>query len=248
MTDENTYDLATSTEPFFDDLAELYERFVRIRDAEDSPVRSWLRKQLPGGARAIDVGCGGGTNCGLLAERYDEVVGVDISQRMLDIAAAKEGRSHVRYECRSALDLDPRVDGIFDLVLSVNSVFHMGPAEIILPRLRDLVAPGGRLVIVDVTQPDSEVGEIPSQHSSYAFDMAKMIYDTFGNVEAAADSMRLMLHPRWLEMSSVHRPLSREDFSRTYIAALPGVHITEEIIPTLSAAVWHAQSAPCQQR
>ena len=97
----------SAAEPYFDDLAELYERFAHVRDSATSPVRSWLTAQLSTGARAIDVGCGGGNNCGLLAERYDEVVGVDISRKMLDIARTKTTRVPVRYECRSATDLTP---------------------------------------------------------------------------------------------------------------------------------------------
>ncbi|MFI9386591.1 class I SAM-dependent methyltransferase [Kutzneria sp. NPDC052558] len=228
----------SATEPYFDDLAELYERFTQVRDAATSPVRSWLTAQLPAGTRAIDVGCGGGNNCGLLAERYDEVVGVDISQKMLDIAATKPSRSPVRYECRSATDLSPARDGRFDLVMSVNAVFHMGPADVVLPILRDLVAPGGRLVIIDVTRPD-DVAE-PPERSAQAFETGKIIYQVCGDVEAAVDSIRMMLHPRWLEMSEQAAPLTEAEFELQYGKALPGVRITTNIIPTMSAAVWDA--------
>jgi 2-polyprenyl-3-methyl-5-hydroxy-6-metoxy-1,4-benzoquinol methylase len=225
-------------EAYFDDLAELYERFTQIRDAATSPVRSWLTAQLSTGARAIDVGCGGGNNCGMLADFYDEVVGVDTSQKMLDIAATKPSRVPVRYECRSATDLTPERDGRFDLVMSVNAVFHMGPADEVLPTLRDLVAPGGRLVIIDVTQPDGAAAA--SEQSGYAFETAKIIYDVSGDVEAAADSLRMMLHPRWLEMSAAAVPLTDSEFAPQYEKALPGVRITKDILPTMSAAVWDA--------
>jgi 2-polyprenyl-3-methyl-5-hydroxy-6-metoxy-1,4-benzoquinol methylase len=228
----------STPEAYFDDLAELYERFTQIRDAATSPVRSWLTAQLSTGARAVDVGCGGGNNCGLLAERYDEVVGVDISRKMLDIAAAKPSRVPVRYECRSATDLTPERDGLFDLVMSVNAVFHMGPADEVLPVLRALVAPGGRLVIIDVTQPDSSAE--PREQSAYAFETAKIIYDVSGDVEAAVDSARMMLHPRWLEMSAGVMPLTDTEFALQYEKALPGVRITKDVIPTMSAAVWDA--------
>lgn len=228
----------SAPEAYFDDLAELYERFTGIRDAATSPVRSWLISQLPAGKRAIDVGCGGGNNCGLLADRYDEVVGVDISQKMLDIAAVKPTRVPVRYECREALSLSPDRDGLFDLVMSVNAVFHMGPVDQVLPVLSSLVAPGGRLVIVDVTQPDGAAA--PAEQSAYAFETGKIIYDVSGDVEAACDSIRMMLHPRWLEMSAQAMPLTDTEFALQYEKALPGVRITRDLIPTMSAAVWDA--------
>jgi len=228
----------STTEPYFDDLADLYERFTQVRDAATSPVRSWLRTQLSTGARAIDVGCGSGNNCGLLAERYDEVVGVAISRRMLDIAVTKSSRIPVRYECRSATDLTPERDGLFDLVLSVNAVFHMGPADVVLPTLRELVAPGGRIAVIDVTRPDG--ASEPREQSAYAFETAKIIYDVSGDVDAAVDSARMMLHPRWLEMSERAMPLTDSEFTLQYERALPGVRIVRDIIPTMSAAVWDA--------
>jgi 2-polyprenyl-3-methyl-5-hydroxy-6-metoxy-1,4-benzoquinol methylase len=231
--------VATDPEPYFDELADLYERFTSVRDAATSPIRSWLVEHLVPGKRAIDIGCGGGNNCLMLADRYDDVVGVDISQRMLDIAATKPSRVPVRYECRGALDLSPDTDGTFDLVMSVNAVFHIGPADTVLKRLRELVAPGGRLLIIDVTQPDA-AGAQPSEQSAYAFETAKIVYEISGDVEAAADSMRMMLHPRWLEMSAQHAPLTDTEFARAYTAALPGVRITKDLVPTMSAALWNA--------
>ncbi|MFI6523652.1 class I SAM-dependent methyltransferase [Streptomyces uncialis] len=231
-------------QPYFDDLADLYERFTSIRDGATSPVRSWLVGQLPKGQRALDIGCGGGNNCVMLAERYDEVVGVDISRRMLDIAAAKPARVPVRYQHRSALDLTPAADGTFDLVMSVNAVFHLGPAPQVLPRLRDLVAPGGRLVVIDVTRPDATGTDTdaapPAERDTYAFDTARTIYEVSGDADAAADSLRMMLHPRWLEMSAAHMPLTYGEFVRAYREQLPGVRITRDLIPTMSAAVWDA--------
>ncbi|MGX2998845.1 class I SAM-dependent methyltransferase [Streptomyces sp. JNUCC 64] len=229
-----------SPEPYFDDLADLYERFTRVRDAATSPVRSWLVDRLPGGRRALDVGCGGGNNCVLLADHYDDVTGVDISRRMLDIAAAKPSRVPVRYQHRGALELTPAADGLFDLVLSVNAVFHLGPADEVLPRLRDLVAPGGRLVVIDVTRSDDQDTAPPGEQSAYAFDTARTLYEVSGDADAAADSLRMMLHPRWREMSAAHMPLTRSGFEDAYRAQLPGVVLTPDLIPTMSAAVWDA--------
>ncbi|HEX8868693.1 MAG TPA: methyltransferase domain-containing protein, partial [Lentzea sp.] len=157
---------------------------------------------------------------------------------MLDIAATKPTRVPVRYECREALSLSPDRDGLFDLVMSVNAVFHMGPVDEVLAVLRSIVAPSGRLVIVDVTQPDGAAA--PAEQSAYAFETGKIVYDVSGDVEAACDSIRMMLHPRWLEMSKQAMPLTDTEFELQYAKALPGVRITRDLIPTMSAAVWDA--------
>lgn len=231
-------DSVEKCEVYFDDLAEMYERFTAVRDAGTSPIRRWLVERLPGGERALDVGCGSGNNCVMLAEHYGEVVGVDVAQRMLDIAATKATRVPVRYECRSALELSPDIDGRFDLVMSVNALFHMGSAHVVLPRLRELVAPGGRLLIVDVTCPDDAT--VTGSPDSYAFDNARIVYEASGSADLAADALRMMLQPRWLEMRAALTPPTDSEFLHDYAAALPGVRFTQNLMPTLSAAVWDA--------
>lgn len=73
--------------PYLDDLAELYDRFI--------------------GAMDLDLGCGNGRTCRMIADRYQEVIGVDVSSQVLEIAQAKDNPPNVRYECRDVLDLSP---------------------------------------------------------------------------------------------------------------------------------------------
>jgi SAM-dependent methyltransferase len=232
-----------TVEPYFNDLAELYERFIQLLESDHSPVRRWLLDQLPGGTRGLDVGCGGGRNCALLAARYDEVLGVDIAQGMLDLAIAERSGPNIRYECRSVFDLSPERDGRFDAVISVNSVFHMGPPETVLSTMRNLVAPGGRLVIIDVVLDGDWDVHSSGWQVAYAFDTARMSYLMSGSVEMAADAIRLMLHPRWQEMSTTNLPLTPEEFQTSYANVLPGVEFGNPA-PTLCSAVWTAPAEP----
>jgi SAM-dependent methyltransferase len=235
--------MTTHTKPYFDDFAELYERVSRIRDGAGGPVRDWLVERFPPGRRALDIGCGSGNNCALLAEHYAEVTGVDISPKMLEIAAAKPTRVPVRYECRDVLELTPASHGQFDLVMSVNAVFFMGPAMQVLPRLAGLVAPGGRLVVIDVNRPDEQPDSADDVRNGnpHAFDTAKMIYETYRDADAAADTLRMMLHPRWLEMKQRYIAPTYAEFAREYQAALPGVQISKDVLPGMSAALWDAR-------
>jgi SAM-dependent methyltransferase len=68
------------------------------------------------GQRVLDVGCGPGRHAYALAERGMEVVGVDISRRFVDIAAAgaPPGASFVRADAR-----DLRCDAEFDAAISL---------------------------------------------------------------------------------------------------------------------------------
>ncbi len=71
---------------FFDSQAETYEEnpFAQHTEAE---VEFFLRLfPLPKGASVLDVGCGTGRHARALASRGYEVVGVDISPKMIDVA------------------------------------------------------------------------------------------------------------------------------------------------------------------
>jgi SAM-dependent methyltransferase len=233
--------------PYLDDLADLYDRFIRVMDLPNNPGRIWLMSELPGGGRALDLGCGNGRTCRMIADRYREVVGVDVSSRVLEIAQAKGNPANVRYECRDVLDLSPEGDGTFDTVFTTNSAFSMGPVDVVLPQFRRLVAPGGRLVVLDMTRPDED-SSAPTDgaekpQSFQPFEIAHSIYQISGDTEIVIDALRYMLHPRWKEMSDANTPLTLSEFRREYRRFFPGVQITENVIPNLSGAVWQADPA-----
>jgi ubiquinone/menaquinone biosynthesis C-methylase UbiE len=182
----------------------------------------------------------------MIADRYREVVGVDVSSRVLEIAHAKDNPPNVRYECRDALDLSPERDGTFDTVFTTNSAFSMGPPDVVLPQFRRLVAPGGKLVVLDMTRPDEDspaaTGTIERPKSFQPFEIAHSIHQLSGDTEMVIDALRYMLHPRWKEMSEEHIPLTLSEFRKEYCKFFPGVRITENVIPNLSGAVWQARS------
>lgn len=225
---------------YFDDFAERYVRFNALRDRLVPAIVDWLRAQLPGGGRAVDLGCGEGRHTTLLADRYREVLAVDVSPQMLRLARAERARPHVRYEQRGVRDVTPGQDGVFDAVLSVNVLHHVGPLETVLPHLRRLVAPGGRLVLADIVAGPGW-GD-PDWHLEQAFQAARGFYQlSDGDPDVAADVLRLTLHPRWLAMMVADIPPSRELFHRHVDAAFPGAVFDDELHPAMGAASWQAR-------
>src|SRR5262245_58409176 len=71
---------------------------------------------LKPGMRLLDVGCGPGRHAYALAERGIEVVGVDISQRFVDLANddAPPGATFLRADARALA-----FDGDFDVAISL---------------------------------------------------------------------------------------------------------------------------------
>jgi 2-polyprenyl-3-methyl-5-hydroxy-6-metoxy-1,4-benzoquinol methylase len=214
---------------YFDELAELFHTFA---GDTDGIYRGWLTETVPDrsdrtGSRACDLGCGSGRFTGLLAERYQHVLAVDLAEREIELARAGHGNlPGVRFDQRNLLDVTPEVDGRFDLVFSVNTVHHLRAHDIVLPHLAGLVAPGGDVVVVDIIDP----GDWRSLdwHISEAFRDAEESYRARSQrSDIAAEVVRLRLHPSWLEHVTTNVPLRRAEFQRRYAVAFPGARFAD---------------------
>lgn len=104
----------------------------------------------PPWGRVLDVGCGEGLLTRRIAPFARRVDGVDADHAM--IARARELAPRLTYVHADALVAD--VDGPYDLVTCVATVHHLGLGPG-LTRLRELLAPGGTLVVIGLAQPTS---------------------------------------------------------------------------------------------
>ncbi|WP_181787884.1 class I SAM-dependent methyltransferase [Streptomyces phytophilus] len=117
-----------------------------------------ILRAVPEGCRdALDVGCGDGLLARKLAVRAERVTGVDNSPEM--IASAREqaaGRPGLDFVAGDFLTADLPAPG-YDFICSVSAVHQMDftPA---LARMRDLLRPGGVLVVVGLAR-ERSVGD-----------------------------------------------------------------------------------------
>jgi SAM-dependent methyltransferase len=107
----------------------------------------------PGCERALDVGCGNGELTREIHRRgVREVVGID-----RNVPCVERSRTHPESGDIGYVVGDVLGGGLkrasFDLVSAVSSLHHMD-ARAGLTRLRELVAPGGVLVVVGLARPD----------------------------------------------------------------------------------------------
>jgi demethylmenaquinone methyltransferase/2-methoxy-6-polyprenyl-1,4-benzoquinol methylase len=120
--------------------------------------RAAARAELEPGDAALDVCCGTGDLAFELAGRVGprgSVVGCDFSEPMLELArskAAERNLGQVRFEWADALEL-PYADGSFDAVTVGFGVRNLVDLEGGLEQLVRVLRPGGRLVILEITQP-----------------------------------------------------------------------------------------------
>jgi SAM-dependent methyltransferase len=220
----------------FDPIAEMYERYADINDAV---FRPHLERMLPAsGQRGIDLGCGSGRFTGLLADRCGEVLGVDVAEREVAIAEAKRARPNIEYRVVSLLDVSAEKDGPFDVVLSVNTLFHLfadRDVDDVLGHVRSLVAPGGTAVIVDVVTPGPRAILI---HRWWGVTDAARTLRRRRSLGDAWAVLRLRQHPVWMQHARRNQPLTRPDFHERYEAHFPGAEFIDGIDPFICAVTW----------
>jgi SAM-dependent methyltransferase len=98
------------------------------------------------GLRVLDLGCGAGQLAHYLAtEGAAEVVGVDVSERMLALARADRAHPHVRYQ-RAAIEELALPAASFDLVVSSLAFHYVDDYAGLVGRIAGWLALGGVLV------------------------------------------------------------------------------------------------------
>jgi SAM-dependent methyltransferase len=140
-------------EPVADHLGAAYLRYSFTKGTEQEVTFLVEALRLEPGMRVLDVGCGPGRHAHALAERGIEVLGVDISQRFVDLAtaAAPPGASFRRADAR-ALDLDAEFDAAVSLCQGAFGLAGGPGAPLdgdgaVLAGIARALRPGGRLAV-----------------------------------------------------------------------------------------------------
>ncbi len=98
------------------------------------------------GSRVLDLGCGAGQLTLYLAQAgAAEVIGVDLSERMLEIAIAERSDARVTY-IRASMDEVEFPSGRFELVVSSLAVHYVEDYSALTRRIAGWLVPGGTLV------------------------------------------------------------------------------------------------------
>lgn len=134
------------------DLKETYNRIAEDWHRDHTQDDWWVEgtdafiQELPSGGRVLDVGCGSGVKSKYLSEHGLKVIGIDISDKLLDIA--RREIPSIEFRELSMYDLDSMQE-TFDGVFAQASLLHIprkDAGEIVQKMARRLV-PGGLLYI-----------------------------------------------------------------------------------------------------
>jgi ubiquinone/menaquinone biosynthesis C-methylase UbiE len=130
------------------------DRYERLWQAQLAPAQCELISQaaLSPGERVLDVACGTGL-VALQAARAvgsgGRVLGIDISQRMVDAAtscAQQRSLKHVDFQRMDAERIESP-DAAFDVVLCALGLMYLPDPEQALREMRRVLRPGGRMVV-----------------------------------------------------------------------------------------------------
>jgi SAM-dependent methyltransferase len=138
---QNIYD----TVDFFEGYSQLPRSVEGLAGAPEWPS---LRSLLPpmSGQRVVDLGCGYGWFSRWAVEQgADSVLGLDISEKMLERAVANTNDARVVYK-RANLERLELVQSDFTLAYSSLALHYISDLGALLKSVHDALAPGGRLV------------------------------------------------------------------------------------------------------
>jgi phosphatidylethanolamine/phosphatidyl-N-methylethanolamine N-methyltransferase len=146
--------LAITRELRRDEVAEAYGRWAPVYDIVFGPVFSRGRRAAVAaaervGGRILEVGVGTGLSLGQYA-KSNRIVGVDISEPMLEKAQERVKRLHLdQVEAISVMDAEQLTfpDGSFDVVVAQYVVTAVPNPERALDEFVRVVRPGGEIIL-----------------------------------------------------------------------------------------------------
>ena len=127
----------------------------QVRWDHNSHHHRFLLKQLPSYCEnTLEIGCGTGAFSRLLAKRSHRVVAIDLSPKMIEVAKRQsEDYPNIDFQVADILKWKFPVEQ-FNAIASIATVHHL-PLENLLPRLKVALKSGGKLVILDLLEPES---------------------------------------------------------------------------------------------
>ncbi|WP_342540516.1 methyltransferase domain-containing protein [Heyndrickxia sp. FSL K6-6286] len=166
--------------------------------------------------RALDIGCGTGILVYELSNYFSEVVGIDISEGMLEFANKKRQCSNISYLKMDAENLS--LGYKFDYIVSRTTFHHLRDISIVINQMKELLYEGGKIVILDNV---SKV-ETPPTYVYILGAIQEFLPNCFKfGVKNAVRVFKYNTSKSWLEHLASDKYLSEQKYYEIYGKLLP---------------------------
>lgn len=172
-----------------------YDRITDIKRLNF--ITDSLKKEIPANGRVLDVGCGNGVISRHLGQFGYEVLGIDISQKTIDMAKSKNTLPNVRFEAISAEQLTA-MGQQYDAVICSEVLEHLDRPEVLLKTIYASLKDEGTLIVtvpngmgpreVCVTKPMLRVRKSPKLQS-FILGVKKLLGYKGTTVQSQADNL-----------------------------------------------------------
>ena len=182
-----------------EDLKKTYDKIAEDWHKDHLNDDWWLQhiddliEQLPHGASILDVGCGPGHKSRYFAERGFRVTGVDISERMVEIA--RHYVPDAQFEVVDMYQLDT-IQETFDCVFVCAALLHIPKKDVgmILEKCKSVLKDTGVLCIITKEQWEGQADEEVKVESDYGYEYERFFsYYTIPELEKFLASVQMQV-------------------------------------------------------
>lgn len=141
MSKQNVYD----NQVFYDGYQQIRNKSDNANEIIEKPALFSLLPELKG-KTILDLGCGYGENCNKFVEcGAEKVIGIDISEKMLEVAKSRNSNVNIEYKNIPIEDINTLEPG-FNLVISSLAVHYVKDFSKLVLTVYDLLSENGMFI------------------------------------------------------------------------------------------------------
>ncbi len=148
----------TTAEEYFEKFGEAYASSNAIRNIQRKiTLRAIELARWSKGAKILDLGCGSGFSMEVLVEKGYKTVGIDISEKMVELAK-KAGFEAIKADAKEL----PFEDESFEGILSISMLQWLKPKDVerVAKECIRVLKPGGKAVIQFYPKSEEEMVKV----------------------------------------------------------------------------------------
>jgi len=109
--------------------------------------RYGFAKEFVKGKKVLDLACGEGYGSDMLAERAEEVIGVDISEAAIKHACYKYVRGNLKFVKSSAINISIKGEKIFDVIVCFEALEHIEEQDKVMKEVKRIIKDNGLFIV-----------------------------------------------------------------------------------------------------